>query len=69
MVTIALSDINFSTFMKFKENDSEGKMATIKNIIWLEPKISPENKKTLEEAEFTVHLYKSIISKGREEPK
>jgi len=68
MTTIALSEINFKTFMKFKENDADGKMAAVKNIIWLEDKITPENKKALEEVEFVVHLYKTVVLKGREQP-
>lgn len=68
MTTIALSEINFRAFMKLKENDTEGKMGTVKNIIWLEQKITPEQKQALEEAELIIHLYWTVIDKGRVMP-
>lgn len=47
--TIAISHANLTAFIKFKENDTEGKMQGLKNIIWLEDKISAANKQKLEE--------------------
>lgn len=66
LTTIALSELNLKAFMKLKENDSEGKMGGVKNIIWLEEKISQEHKEMLEGAGLAVHLYRGVIDKGRE---
>ena len=51
--------------MNFKDNDAEGKMGEIKNIIWMEQSISQENREALEGAGFTVHLYNKVIMAGR----
>lgn len=41
-------------------------MEGLKNIIWLEDRIAPAHKQVLEDAGLTVHLYQSVINKGRE---